>query len=108
MEVFMLALTKDNFDAEVKNSPAPVLVDFWADWCGPCKALAPILEEVANEFAGKLKVGKVNVDEQGELAQEHSVVSIPTLFLYKDGKIAQKSVGLVSKQVLIDFFKEYV
>ena len=85
--------TVANFEEEVLNSPLPVLVDFYADWCGPCKMLAPILHELAEEKSGTLKVGKVNVDEQMELAMRFQVSSIPMLVVFKDGKAITKSVG---------------
>lgn len=88
-----IVITKENFEEEVLKSPIPVLVDFWAVWCGPCKMIAPIVAELAEEYAGKVKVGKINVDEQPELAGAFGIESIPTLVLVKDGKIAQVSVG---------------
>lgn len=95
-------LTKENFDAEVLNSDIPVLVDFWASWCGPCMMLSPVIAELAEEFAGKIKVGKVNVDEQNELAFQYRVASIPTLLLFKNGEIAKTSVGFMPKNDIIE------
>ena len=88
-----LKITAANFENEVLHSDKPVLLDFYADWCGPCKMLAPVLHEIAEENAGALKVGKVNVDEQTELAARFQVSSIPMLVVFKDGKVAAKSVG---------------
>jgi len=88
-----LKITAANFENEVLNSDKPVLLDFYADWCGPCKMLAPVLHEIAEENAGALKVGKINVDEQMELAMRFQVSSIPMLVVFKDGKVVAKSVG---------------
>ncbi|MBQ8975557.1 MAG: thioredoxin [Oscillospiraceae bacterium] len=91
-------ITKDNFESEVINSDKPVLVDFWASWCGPCKMLAPVIEEIANERSTTLKVGKVNVDEQPELAARFGVMSIPTVIVFKDGKQTQSAIGYRPKE----------
>ena len=88
-----LKITAANFENEVLNSDKPVLLDFYADWCGPCKMLAPVLHEIAEENIGALKVGKINVDEQMELAMRFQVSSIPMLVVFKDGKVVTKSVG---------------
>ncbi|MBO8130005.1 MAG: thioredoxin [Candidatus Marinimicrobia bacterium] len=93
----VLVINKDNFKTEVENSAVPVLVDFWAEWCAPCRRLAPIIEELANEYAGKIKVGKVNVEEESELAQQFGIRSIPTLIIFKDGKPANQLIGLQPK-----------
>jgi thioredoxin 1 len=98
-------LTEQNFKQEVLNAGQPVLVDFYADWCGPCKALTPVLTELATEFQGRATVGKVNIDEQAGLATEYGISSIPTLLLFKDGKLANKLVGLRSKKDLKAFFE---
>ncbi len=89
-----------NFDAEVINSKEPVLVDFWASWCVPCKLMAPVVEGLADEFRGRLKVGKTNVDENGELATKFSVLNIPTLILFKGGKEAARMIGINSKEAV--------
>ena len=88
-----IVVTKENFETEVLSSELPVLVDFWADWCGPCRMVAPILEEMARDLEGKIKVGKVNVDEQGELAAMFGVSSIPTMIVFMDGKAVKGAVG---------------
>ena len=88
-----IVVTKENFETEVLSSELPVLVDFWADWCGPCRMVAPILEEMARDLEGKIKVGKVNVDEQGELAAMFGVSSIPTMIVFKDGNAVKGAVG---------------
>ena len=86
-------LTKATYDGEVVKSEIPVLVDFWAPWCGPCRMVGPIISEIADEYAGKVKVCKVNVDEEGELAAMNAIVSIPTVVLFKNGKVAGKIIG---------------
>ena len=96
-----ITLTKSNFNEEVKNSTVPVVVDFWASWCGPCKMLAPILADLAENSDGKFKIGKVNVDEEMDLAMEYGIEVIPTLFYFKNGEIAKKSVGLMTKAEIL-------
>lgn len=93
-----IKITKDNFEHEVLASDIPVLVDFWAPWCGPCQMLSPIIEEVAALYEGKVKVGKINVDEEGELAMTFRVMSIPTLMVFKGGQPVSTTVGLCSKE----------
>lgn len=99
-----LNLSSENFEKEVLNSEQPVLVDFYAEWCGPCKMMAPIIEEIAGELQGKAKVGKINVDENQELAMEYNVMSIPTLIIFKDGKEAKRFVGVTDKEDLLNEF----
>ncbi|MBQ6552065.1 MAG: thioredoxin [Clostridia bacterium] len=96
-----LKITSENFDSEVTNSEIPVIIDFWASWCGPCRMLAPVIAEIAEEYAGTVKVGKVNVDEEPELAAAFRVMSIPMVVLIKDGKVASTSVGYKTKDELI-------
>lgn len=97
----VLKITASNFEEEVMNSKEPVLLDFWADWCGPCRMLSPVIDEVADAVAGKAKVGKVNVDEETDLASKFKIMSIPTLVVIRDGKVVSQTVGGQSKQALI-------
>ena len=91
-----------NFDTEVPRSQMPVLVDFYADWCGPCKMMAPTVEELAADFAGKAKVGKLNVDLSPEIAERYGIMSIPTLLIFRGGEVFYKAIGVQSKQVVAD------
>ena len=100
-----IILTKDNFEEEVLKSDKPVLVDFWATWCGPCRMLAPVIEEIAKEQEGVVKVGKVDVDEQMELAQQFGISSIPTLIVFKNGKIAGQALGFMEKSKVEELLK---
>ena len=95
-------LINQNFEEEVLKSEIPVLVDFFATWCGPCKMLAPVIAELTGKYEGKVKVGKVNVDEENELAMKYQILSIPTLVLFKEGKIVKTKVGLSSKSEIED------
>lgn len=94
----IVTLTESNFESEVLKSPAPVLVDFWAEWCGPCKMVAPILDELAAEYNGRVKIGKVNIDEAQDLAGRFRITSIPTLLFFKGGEVVDQVVGLRSKK----------
>ena len=102
----IVKLTKDNFQSEVLQSSTPVLVDFWAEWCGPCKMIAPVLDELAGEYDGKVKIGKVNIDDEQSLAAEYGIRSIPTLLLFNNGTVAEEMVGAKSKQVLAESFQK--
>jgi thioredoxin 1 len=100
-----LAFTDDSFDTDVVNSDKPVLVDFWAEWCGPCRMMSPTIDAIADDYAGRVKVGKVNVDENGGTAGRFNIRGIPTLLLFKGGKIVEQKVGAVGKtevQKMID------
>jgi len=96
----IVTLTQENFAAEVLQSTSPVLVDFWAEWCGPCKMIAPVLDELATEYDGKVKIGKVNIDEHQGIAAEYGVRAIPTLLLFSKGQVTEQMVGLRSKRDL--------
>jgi thioredoxin 1 len=96
----ILTLTSENFQQHVLKSPTPILVDFWAEWCGPCKMIAPILDELADEYSGRVSIGKVNIDDQQTLASQFGVRAIPTLLLFQNGEVAEQIVGLRSKRDL--------
>lgn len=98
----------ENFQAEVLSSDKPVLVDFWAVWCGPCKMLTPTIDELAGEYEGRAKIGKVNVDENQDVAAKYSVMSIPTVIIFKDGKIVEQFVGVQPKSVYTDALNKYL
>ena len=97
-----------NFKEEVLDSQIPVIADFWAEWCVPCKMVEPILEEMANEYDGKLKIANINVDENGEIASQFNIVSIPTLLLFKDGNIVRKQIGAVPRHIIEKMIEEYI
>jgi len=104
----IITLTTDNFQQEVIKSPSPVLVDFWAEWCGPCKMIAPILDELADEYSGRARIGKVDIDQHQSLAAEYGVRAIPTLLLFQNGQVAEQIVGLRSKRDLRASFDKLV
>ena len=101
----VITLTQENFESEVVKSSGIALVDFWATWCGPCRMLAPVIEEIANEYAGKVKVGKVNVDDERELALEYGVSSIPTVMVFQNGEVKETSVGYRPKEEIEQLLK---
>ena len=95
-----IEITDSNFESQVIKSDVPIVVDFWAPWCGPCKVIAPILTEIAGEYDGKIKVGKLNTDDSQEVAAKYGIMSIPTLLIFKNGEVAEKIVGAQSKQAI--------
>ena len=101
-------VTADNFEQEVLNADVPVIVDFWAEWCVPCKMVHPILDEIADEYDGKIKIAKVNVDQEGDIAGQYNIISIPTLLLFKDGTVVNQQVGAGPRQTIESFFKDYI
>ena len=100
-----IKISSENFEKEVLNSNQTVLIDFYADWCGPCKMMAPTIEKLAEELQGKVKVGKINVDENQELAMQYNIMSIPTIIIFKDGKESKRLVGLRDKNELLNELK---
>ena len=101
----VLEVSNDDFESEVVNSERPVLVDFWAEWCGPCKQIAPVVEEIASEHSDKLKVCKMDVDANRETAVQFGIRSIPTLLIFKNGEVAGSQIGAISKQQLLEFIQ---
>ena len=104
----LIEFTDDNFDTEVLKSKLPVLVDFWAEWCGPCKMIAPIVEEIADDYAGKVKVGKVNVDFNNQVAMQYGIRGIPALLVFKGGSVANQIVGAVPKNNITQILDEVI
>lgn len=103
-----ITITANNFESEVLQSQVPVLIDFWAPWCGPCKMLGPVIDQIGDEYSGRVKVGKINVDEEGALAEQHGISSIPALFLYKDGELAGQKTGAAPKHDIVSLFKNLI
>ena len=103
-----ITLSENNFEDEVIKSDLPVLVDFWAEWCGPCKMLGPVIEEIADKYSGRAKIGKVNVDQNQALAGQYGIRSIPTLIIFKDGNIVEQTVGVQSKQKIEEMIDKYL
>ncbi|MFI5253024.1 MAG: thioredoxin [Bacteroidota bacterium] len=103
-----VVVTDNNFESEVVNSPTPVLVDFWAIWCGPCKMIAPIVEELAEEMDGKLKVAKVDVDANPKISMQYGIRSIPTLLIFNGGKVVEQIVGAVPKRFLVEKLSAHI
>ena len=104
----VVTLTDDNFEKEVTSSEIPVLVDYWATWCGPCKIVGPLVEEIASEYGQRLKVGKLDVDSNQDLALEQNVRSIPTLLIFKEGKVVAQHVGALPKNKLTEFIEPHL
>ena len=103
-----IIITNNNFESEVLGSSIPVLIDFWAPWCGPCKMIGPVIDQIADEYSGRIKVGKVDIDENAALAEQHGIVSIPTLVVYKDGAIAAQKSGAAPKHDIEALFKDLI
>ncbi len=103
----ILTLTNSNFESEVKKPGAPILVDFWAEWCGPCRMVAPVLEKLAEDYDGKVRIGKVNVDDESGLAARYGIQSIPTLLLFKNGKVVEQFIGATSRDVLVKMIDKH-
>ena len=104
----VITLTRENFDQEVVNSSNTVLVDFWAPWCGPCRAVGPLIDELAEEYDGKAKIAKLNVDDEGELAAKFKIMSIPTIMIFKNGEVVEKLIGARSKSELSELINKHM
>ena len=103
-----VTITGSNFNDEVKNSETPVLIDFWAAWCGPCRMIAPIIDQLADEYDGRIKIGKINVDEEQELASMHGIASIPAMVVYRNGSIINQKTGALPKMEIEKLFRDYI
>ena len=103
-----IAVTAANFEAEVEKSAVPVLLDFWAEWCMPCRMIAPLVEDLAKAYQGRLKVGSINVDQEADLASRYNIISIPTLIVLKDGQVYRQKVGAVPKHEIEALFKDLI
>ena len=103
-----IEITTANFQDEVVQSPLPVLLDFWAPWCGPCRMIGPVIDQIAQDYSGQLKVGKINIDDNSALAEQHGIVSIPTLIVYKNGEITNQKNGAASKYDIEAMFKNLI
>ncbi len=103
-----IVITKGNFESEVMKSPVPVLADFWAEWCGPCRVIAPMLKDIAKTYGDKLKVAKINVDQEPDLALKFNINSMPTLLIFKNGQVVKQQIGAMPKPMLEKMIKEVV
>ena len=103
-----VAVTLSNFDAEVIKSDVPVVADFWAEWCGPCRMIAPVLKQLAQEYKDKIKIAKIDVDKEGELAEKYNIVSIPTILVFNKGEVVKQQIGAVPRPILEKMFKDLV
>jgi thioredoxin 1 len=103
-----VTVTKSNFDAEVTKSAVPVVADFWAEWCGPCKMIAPVLKDLARDYKDRIKIAKIDVDSEGELAQQFNIVSIPTILVFNKGQVVKQQIGAVPRQALEKMIKEVI
>ncbi len=108
MSEYIISTSDDDFEKEVLESTQPVLVDFWAPWCAPCRGLAPILEALAQEYAGKLKIAKIDVDNNDKIAAKYGIRSIPTLILFKAGQLVETKIGALSKSQLVEFLNAHI